>query len=117
MSLLNKSKYNKQDYKLVGVSLPLRVRNYLTLYTIAKETSKSKILKCLIDSWMAEHREKEPDSELINAIVQRIKIRWKVEKASGKGMPYTDFKNSIEFELHKKEVPELYIKLILQEIN
>jgi hypothetical protein len=118
MSLLNpKSKYKKEDYKLVGVMLPLRVCNYLNLYTLAKEIPKTKVLRNLIEPWMTEQRAKESDSELIREIVQSINMDWKVEKSCKSGMTFLEFKQSIEFTLTKKRLSDLYIKLILQEIQ
>jgi hypothetical protein len=119
MTILSyKNSEKKEDYKLVGVKLSLRARNYLVLFSLAKEIPKARIIRNLVEPWVSEQRTKEPDSELIREIIQSINIEWKVEKKSTKSkMTFLEFKQSIEFTLTKKGLPDLYIKLILQQIK
>ena len=48
----------RENHKLVGVSLPSPVHDYMTLYSLAKGSSKSKIFKSLLVPWVDKAKEK-----------------------------------------------------------
>ena len=115
MSLL-KPPSRRNNVKLVGGYLPTRLHNYLVFYSLAKGTSVTEILKELVFNWMTERREIENDMDLIRAIVNRVNIQWKVEKASGKGMTLSEFKDILRDELLEKGLTEEHTNLIISEV-
>lgn len=115
MSLL-KSESNRKDYVLVGTHVSSRVHNYLTLYSLAKSTTKAKIISKLIVNWMEENKDINSQSELIKEIIQNINIRWKINKSHGV-CNFDDYKKAVELELSEKGIKQTYIVLILSEIK
>jgi hypothetical protein len=103
-------------YKLVGAMVPLPVASYLSLYTTAKGSCRSDILKPLIEGWVGQQQKKETTEDLIQEIVYRIKQRWTIEQTSV-GMTLETFKTDIKLELKSRSIPQEYIALILKEIN
>lgn len=116
MSLLKESN-QRDDYKLVGASLPLQVHSYLTLYCLAKGVSKTKIIKELVENWIAQQTVAHgTTAELVLCIIKRAGVQWKAKKASGK-MSFKEFKESLQKELTEKGVSEPIIISILTGIR
>lgn len=117
MSVLKESN-QRDDYKLVGASLPLQVHSYLTLYCLAKGVSKTKIIKGLLENWIACQVTTHGTSpaELVLCIIKRAGVQWKARKASGK-MSFKEFKESLQAELTEKGVSEDVIASILNGIK
>jgi hypothetical protein len=113
MALLNERK--RKDYVLVGVHVPPRVHNYMTLHIVAKGTTKCKIIKELIDKWIADNKPKCSETTLIKEIIQRVNVQWKVKK--GKGFNFTEYKTGVRKELIMTGLKEEYINVILAEIK
>jgi hypothetical protein len=117
MSILHKkSKRETDGYKLIGAYLPPRMHNYLTLYALAKETTKTKIIQKLIDDWVGQQILHEPDRDLVALVIQRANIQWKVEKTVNKNITFSQFKELLREELLKKGLREVHIKTILAEL-
>jgi len=119
MPVLN-VKTKRIGFKLVGVSVSPRVHEYLTLYTLAKGSTKTKIFKKLLEDWILEKQEKETETELLRAIVQRVNTQWKIEKSSAISTtttPFKHFKEDLEAELIDKGVSPIHIEKILTEIK
>jgi ethanolamine utilization protein EutA (predicted chaperonin) len=114
--VLLKSESKRKDYKHVGGYVPSRAHSYLTLYAIAFDTTKAKVIKKLLENWIEATRQKCPDSELIEKTIERINIRWKIIKTQG-NLSFDDYKKVINQELLDKGINENYIKLILTEIR
>lgn len=107
----------REGYKLLGVSVPDRVHNYLTFYAMAKGSSKSEVVKKLVYDWVNQQKEKTPDNLLIQDIVQKINIRWRAEKTSQSPMTFFTFKDLAREELLEKGMSETYVSLILADIE
>jgi hypothetical protein len=117
MSLLP-IKYKREGYKLAGVSLPLPAHNYLVLHSLAKGTTKSKILTRLINNWIKRQKEKEPESTLIHEITQRCNDEWRIKKANnGDFVSITDYKKGLEQEFANKGLTDTQFIAILKGIK
>ena len=111
-------KYKREGYKLAGVSLPLPAHNYLVLYTLAKGTTKSKILTNLINNWIKRQKEKEPEEKLIRLIIQRGNDEWKIEKANnGDFTSFEEYKDALHVELAHKGLNKEQLALIIKGIK
>ena len=111
-------KYKREGYKLAGVSLPLPAHNYLVLYTLAKGTTKSKILTTLINNWIKRQKEKEPEHKLLQDIIQRSNKEWKIKKANnGNMLSFDEYKEGLEQELSKKGLTDAQFITIINGIK
>jgi hypothetical protein len=110
-------KSKRENHKLVGVSLPSQVHDYMTLYSLAKGTSKSRIFKSLLVPWVDKAKEKESEIVLMLAIVQRINDRWRLEKASHARKDFDTFKDQIILELTRKGLSEDHIFYITNKLK
>jgi hypothetical protein len=112
-----KAQTKREDVKLLGANVPLRLHNYITFYCLAKRKTKSDILLEILFKWMSERKEIEPDIDLINDIVKRLNIEWKIEKASGKGLTMSEFKETVRKELFTRGLVEEHINVILSKVS
>lgn len=111
-------KYKREGYKLAGVSLPLLTHNYLVLHTLAKGTTKSKILTHLINNWIKRQKEKESEDKLIRDIVQRCNDEWKIKRANGGDYAsILEYKEVLTEEFFKKGLNEDQVNSIIKGIK
>ena len=110
-------KSKRESHKLVGVSLPSPIHDYMTLYSLAKESSKSKIFKSLLVPWVEKAKERESETALMIAISQRINNRWKIEKSSHARKDFGSFKDQIILELTRKGLSEDHISYITNKLK
>jgi hypothetical protein len=115
--VLTPPRKEREGYKLLGVSVPDRVHNYLTFYAMAKGSTKSEVVKKLVYEWVNDQKEKTPDNILIQDIVQKINIRWRAEKTSQTPITFFTFKDLARQELLEKGVNETYVNLILADLE
>jgi hypothetical protein len=97
------------------VSLPLPAHNYLVLHTLAKGTTKSKILTRLINNWIKRQKEKEPEIQLLQEIIQRVNEEWKVRKDHF--ISIIDYKSGLANELESKGLNGIQIHSIIKAIK
>jgi hypothetical protein len=114
MTLLKNEK--KKDEKLIGVLMSSSVSSFLNLYTLAKSTTKSNIIRPLIEDWIAVQRQQYSDEELLQEIIHRVDLQWKVEKKTKPNLSFAIFKDSLELELSAK-LPKEYVECIIKEIE
>lgn len=107
---------NRSDYKLVGVSLPPHIHEYLSLYALAKGLSKSTILKEKIENFISLQKMKQSDDDLLFDILQKIKVQWKAKRIS-EGVSFIAFKTDLEKELIMKGINKTHIKTLLEELD
>ena len=114
LKIVNKRK----NYKLVGASLPLWVHVYMTLYSVAKNTTKSQILKAQMNEWVMTHQKKENEQVLIDLIVKKLYTLWATEQSLNrrKKLTYERFKSKVARELAAKGIPENFISLIINKL-
>jgi hypothetical protein len=112
-----KAKSKRKEHKLVGASMPSWFYVYLSLYSMAKGTSKTDVIKLKLHEWYTEKREKDSEEALVKQVIERIHRLWLTEKSlKKKGMTYEIFKENIEFELDSKGIPQNFINLIMERI-
>jgi len=112
MAIFSNDKRN--SYKLIGASLPPWVHIYMTLYALAKGTTKSQIISKLLNEWM----EKEPEySILIEKLVDRLIINWNGIKTAKLDITFVEYLKSAEMELLTKGIPENDVKTIIKKVN
>jgi len=112
-----KSDSKKVGHKLIGVIVPPWTHEYMTLYTLAKGTSKSKLFKIMVEEWMAQKRIEENDKMLLQEIIDRLNEQRTKDKTCHKAIPFDRFKKIVEEELSDKGLKPVYITLILAELE
>lgn len=115
--LLGKRNTDKNGYKLVGAYLPSRIHSYLTLYCIAKNTSRTTIMREMLEAWVCREKKNYTEDALFYEIAQKINYSWKVEKASGRKPDYKEFLKGITDELLNKGLDEKTIQKIFTEVR
>lgn len=115
MSLL-RPESKRKNYVHIGVYVTPSVHNYLTLYSLAKDMSKSKIIDKLIGNWISEKKPTDNETSLVKEIIQNVNNRWKINKSHGI-CDFDQFKNAVKLELEEKGIKDIYIMLILSEIR
>lgn len=116
MSVLS-SKTKRNDYKLVGVSLPPHLHSYITLYTFSNDVTKSAILQELIEEWVAKQRKKISEEMLMYEITKRANIQWKVKKTTGTKMTFQEYTKEFERELILKGLSTAQVTVIINGIK
>lgn len=117
MTLL-KADTGRAGYRLVGASLPEEIHNYLTLFTIARGITKTKILKDLLESWIDSQQEKDSDEALIKKIVHRANAQWRTERTRRRNPKTFDkFRHELYDELVYKGLTDYHINQILEGIK
>lgn len=116
MGLLPK-KTKRENYRLVGASMPPQVHIYLTLYTLAKEIGKTDVIAQLLEAWTEERRKEESEDILIKELVGRIQRKWFELKKEKTSMTFDDYKIKMTQELVSKGLPDDYIVTVLNKIE
>ena len=106
-------KKEMEGHKLVGAIFPPWLHEYMTLYTLAKGTTKSKLLKTTMEGWMSSQRAAEADDILIKEIVERLNVQRSIDKANRTGISFMSYKEAIRAELISKGLKKTYVTLIL----
>jgi hypothetical protein len=114
MTILKANKKNKQG-TLIGTYVGDRVFNYLSLYCVAKNTLKSRILTDLFLEWMSRQKWHYNESKLTQMIIDNIKSERKRMKY--RSMNLDEFREKIEAELIKKGLSLDIVAKILIEIE
>lgn len=105
---------SNQKTILMGAYVSTRVHKYMTLYSLAKGVSKSKVFNELFLDWVSRQKEIDTDTELLKQILARVqKAR---DKSKKRRVPLPDFKAEIEQELLSKGLMPHYVAIIIQEI-
>lgn len=108
---------SKTTKKFVGAFLPPRIHSYLTLYSLAKGTFKSKLIRTLLESWINKQKNKEPDAKLIQQVISRLNHQWMTSKVLNPSLAFYDFKAIIRQDLLDKGLLECDVEKILKGIN
>jgi hypothetical protein len=110
MSILNETRHT-------GVQLPRTAFSYLTLYALSKGTTRTQILREIVEDWISNQSEQD----LLSGVVEKVRRKWILEKANtphlGAGRLFEEFKIKLKKELQKKEIEEDKIDLILNNLN
>ena len=113
-----KTDSTRGDYKLVGVTLRSRVHSYLSLYTLAKGITKASIFKELIMDWVDGEREKNPDVTLVEEVIRRTQLQWKLAKVRHpESVNLEVFKKELRQELSNKGILPHHIETIIRELR
>jgi len=107
----------KRTDRLLGVFVPPYIHEYMALYCLAKGGTKSRLVRALVEPWIDKTRRSHPDEELIEEIVESIKIKWRIEKSTTYNPSYKKFKETVEQELISKGIKPVYIMKIINQME
>jgi (p)ppGpp synthase/HD superfamily hydrolase len=103
----------REGYTFVGAHFPPQIFQYLTLYTLARRTQKTRIIRKLIEDWFIKQRLESSETKLIIDIISRSKQEWDVYRKLYPDRTISQYKEKIRGELQEKGVNENYIKRII----
>jgi hypothetical protein len=117
MPLLKRSK-ERNEVVYIGAMIPQYTFQYITLYALAKRTTKTSIFKPLVDAWIKENKEEGIDEkELVLEIVDLVKRRWAYEKVNNKRADLFIFKMKMKKELKLRGLNDHYVSIIIETIK
>jgi hypothetical protein len=105
------------DSRFVGVLFDQSLRGYLSLYVLAKDTDKSKVIRSVMENWRVEQQEEDSEQVLIQAIVKKIWDEWLLRRAGYLVITFVNFKKEVEYELMDKGLGKEHIEAILAELD
>jgi len=104
-----KDRTEKRTVKFVGVHLPLSLNTYLTLFALAGDTTKSKIILNELTKWMEEMGENMCIDTLCKQLSRNAYETYQEQK---KKKTLVKFLTEMEIELLRKGIPpEIVIKI------
>jgi hypothetical protein len=115
--LKNDRKKEKVGHKLVGAVVPPYVHEFMTLYTLAKGTTKSRLFKTMMEEWMGNKRAEESDDKLLAEIIDRLNCLREVDRATHRATSFEKYKQIVWKELESKGLKKTYITLIINELT
>jgi len=113
MTLLQTEKRRKA-FRFLGGYLSVERNISLTIYCLAKNISKAKLIRNQLEMWM---NKQGSVNEALSTIARKKSLQWKIEHANDETLTLNDFKSKITQELAKKEIPASAIQRILLEIK
>jgi len=117
MAKLLRPDSRNNNTKLIGAVVSPHIHQYITLFALAKGTTKSKLFKDLLNEWMLAQRATATDDALLKELIQRINEQWEKEKESNPSMKFDKFTDLISNEMRDKGLKMSYITLVLAEIR
>lgn len=91
--------------KLVGAAVPQPLVDYLNLYSMACETSKSDILRSVLIKWYDERRVVLSKNVLIQNLTAKYQQQWLIFKLDNANLDNTDCRElAAEFSFFKKSI-------------
>ena len=117
-----KPENKRKGYKLIGVMAEPYIHEYLTLYALARDITKSKLYKKMVDAWVATKRAELTDELLLKELVEKINTQRKSDKQKNIETPENvlsskEFKEELQEELLNKGLKPTYVKLIISSIT
>ena len=117
MPILRKDSTRKEDFKLIGVSVRRWVHEYLTLYTLAKGSTKSILLRQMVEQLLIEQREINTDAILIKEISDKLNYIRYEDRVRGVKLSFEKYKEEVLVELRKRGLKESYIEIIMSQLK
>ena len=116
MSIL-KAHSKAEMQKFTGVFVPQCIFSYISLYILAKGISRSDLLRNMMEKWVEETKSQTQDKELIQDILHKVRLQWKLEKSLTPGLQLFVYKKKLEKELTSKGVEAGTVAIILNELE
>jgi len=116
MGLLKKDNHTK-GYKLIGVSVPQWLHNYMSLYCLAKNKTKSDIMKGWADAWYTQTKGKEPQEKLVQEIIEKAHTEWQEVQNKTPEKSIEIYKEELESELKCRGMNLFQINIILKAVK
>lgn len=116
MGILKKDNHNV-GYKLIGVSAPGWLHNYMSLYCLAKNKTKSDILKGMLDVWHTQIKSKEPQEKLIQDVIDKANDEWVCVHQKTPGKTIVEFKEELHTEMKNRGLNAFQTNIILKAVK
>jgi hypothetical protein len=114
MSVLN---IKKHKGRFIGGYFNSPIHNYVSLYSLAKEVTKTDIIEDLIIKWIKEQRKTDTEETLLRAIVFRINSGWQVSRVIQPEITFKDYCEDARKELYGKGLTEVQVENIINKLK
>ena len=111
-----KVKTKRPPHKFIAVSILASMHEYMSLYCIAKQTTKSRIVMTFLNPWFAEMRLRETDESLIQETIENYTSSY-VTYDKYADMHYEEYITLMEEELERGGLKTGYTTAILEKIK
>lgn len=108
-------KENKKDTSFIGASIPKDMVSFLSLFCLAKEVTKTSIVKDLVNSWVQEKQKEYSEKDLIKEIAMRSLEVWEVTPK--RNTTLHNFKTMLRLECKYRGLDESVINGIIAEFS
>ena len=105
-----------KTHKLLGVSVPQWLHNYISLYSLVKKKPKSRVLASILDAWYESAKARDPQEKLIQELVENTRGMRKIYFEEHPSDNLQQFKTCLEKELLDKGLNNFQIGIILKAI-
>ena len=109
-----KANAKEKSIRLVGAKMPIWMHEYLTLYALAKSTTKTRVIRYVLENWIRGEREKENDLKLMEEVAKRVNDQRKVQKIPS---PFGDYKTATKQELLISGIRDSYVNIIVLDMK
>lgn len=109
-------KRRTENSKFLGLHLAQSINSYLSLYTTAKEISKTDVVRGLLTSWVDATKKKERVSPLIEEIADKAIDKWRSSNPETR-KTFSEFAIDLEAELTARGIEQAHILLIMARLT
>jgi len=105
MSILKIRRYKKPDVKYINLLIPRQVAEYINLYALANNMTRSLLIRKIIRNWINRNHSKSSEGALVEKVVETVHTRWLIERSRWP-KELDDYIIDLEDELRKKMISE-----------
>ena len=103
--------------KMLGAYLPHWVHVYISLYALAKRTTKTKVLREIMEAWIRERKSIDTEEELLLSIVDYLNADWEVTKVVTPEISYSAYCDGLRRELRSRGLQKTQIDNIINKLR
>jgi hypothetical protein len=110
-----KIKSKRTPHKFIAISVKDYIKDYLSLYCLAKGVTKSDIIKGFLNTWYNDTRLRETDEMLIEETINDRIYRYKSDDKFA-SLSFEEYKEMVEIELIQSGIKMNYVTNILNRL-
>lgn len=103
--------------KFIGGYFPLPIYNYLCLYSLAKDVSKTDVIEDAIVKWMKEQQKSDTEESLLHTLVYHINAGWQVSRVTKPEMSFEAYCKEVKTELIDKGLTDIQAGNIINRLK
>jgi hypothetical protein len=118
MSILKKQRHltGGEKERGIGFDLPIPTFSYLTMHVLAKGSSKSAIVRSLVETWVEKEKQTSSPYSLAMEIARKASYEWSIIKKNTYKASFTLYKMQLKKELIKSCIDSEQVTIILKNV-